>query len=253
MANIETKNMYSIKMRASNSGGKQHISGAERLVEKSRLDEVCRQLLERALYHVKGEADFINIKIEKVAAAEILKLAALPVKTIETISPREGRERIKEFLLASGITNAEDVLNMMSSAYGMRGAMLLNVDTMERLEPDLERGIRATFMDAADDNEIRPIACLKNHFREALVLATKVANQKNIIGELCLSDDPDYVTGYFASKELGYLRITCLKEQGSQDGGRIFLFRGSKGEARECIRYLEQQKVLVSILGGTDE
>lgn len=56
--------------------------------------------------------------------------------------------------------------------------MLLNVDTMERMEPDLERGIRATFMDAADDNEIRPIACLMNHFREALVLATILQTRK---------------------------------------------------------------------------
>ena len=76
-------------------------------------------------------------------------------------------------------------------------------------------------------------------------LALKI--DKNILGELCISDDPDYVTGYFASKELGYVRITKLKEPGSPNGGRIFLFRGSEEEARACIRYLEREKVLVHL------
>ena len=79
------------------------------------------------------------------------------------------------------------------------------------------------------------------------MLATKVSSHKNIIGEICISDDPDYVTGYFASKELGYVRITKLKEMGCPDGGRIFLFRGSEEEADDCIRYLEHQKMLVRI------
>jgi len=73
------------------------------------------------------------------------------------------------------------------------------------------------------------------------------ANQKNILGELCISDDPDYVTGYFASKELGYVRITKLKEPGDPNGGRIFLFRGSREDAEACIRYLEREKVLVDL------
>ena len=55
------------------------------------------------------------------------------------------------------------------------------------------------------------------------------------------------MTGYFASKELGYVRITKLKEMGCPDGGRIFLFRGSEEEADDCIRYLEHQKMLVRI------
>ena len=126
----------------------------------------------------------------------------------------------------------------------MRGAMLLDVDTMKRLEPDGKRGIRATYMDMLDDGDDRS---QKNHFKEALVLATKVASHPNIVGEICISDDPDYVTGYFASREMGYVRITKLKEMGCPDGGRIFLFRGREEEAQECIRYLEHQKMLVRI------
>ena len=111
------------------------------------------------------------------------------------------------------------------------GAMLLNADSLERLEPDRERGIRATYMDMETADSARQSACEgKNHFNEALVLATKVVSHPNIVAELCISDDPDYVTGYIAS---------------SPNGGRIFLFRGGEEEREDCIRYLQQQKVLV--------
>lgn len=128
--------------------------------------------------------------------------------------------------------------------------MLLDADTLRRLEPDRDRGIRATYMDMETEDAEKQSACGgKNHFNEALVLATKVVNHPNILAELCISDDPDYVTGYIASKEFGYVRITTLKGLGSPLGGRIFLFRGGEGERDDCIRYLQQQKVLVHVGG----
>ena len=84
-------------------------------------------------------------------------------------------------------------------------------------------------------------------FNEALVLATKVVSHPNILAELCISDDPEYVTGYIASREFGYVRVTRLKEPGSPMGGRIFLFRGDEKDREDCIRYLQQQKVLVHV------
>ena len=226
--------LYSVKMRASQreAGRERHISGAEKIVPEERLEKVVSQLLERALHHAKGRADFVNLKVETVSPEEVTHLKALPVTTCPVDTVEEGRDQLRKLLA------------QMEEAYGMRGAMLLHVDTLQRLEPDPHRGIRATYMDAAQDGETGPE---KNHFREALVLATKVANQNNILGELCISDDPDYVTGYFASKELGYVRITKLKEPGSPNGGRIFLFRGSREEAENCIRYLEREKVLVHL------
>ena len=53
----------------------------------------------------------------------------------------------------------------------------------------------------------------KNHYEEAIVLATKVANCPGIIGEICISDDPEYVTGYVSSKEIGYRRIKKMKRK----------------------------------------
>lgn len=234
--------LYSVKMRANCE--EQHISGAEKIIAEENLEKICGQLLERALHHAKGEASFINIKIEKVEPEDIMVLNALPVTTISVEDVKEGRQKLEECLKQEGVSDAETILNRLKDTYRMRGAMLLNIDTMERMEPNLERGIRATYMDVADDKDDRKE---KNHFKEALVLATKVAHHKNIIGELCISDDPDYVTGYFASKKIGYVRITKLKEMGCKDGGRVFLFRGNQEEAKECIQYLEQQKVLVNL------
>ena len=238
--------LFSVKMRASRQENNVnvHVSGAERIIPMEELEGVCQQLLERALHHSKGEADSINLKVERVRPEEILYLDALPVTTVEVGSYQEGRAKLAELLATTGVHNCEAILAKMKDTWGMRGAMLLDVDSLERLEYDLDRGIRATYMDLAGDLEDSEH---KNHFREALVLATKVAYHPNIIGELCISDDPDYVTGYIASKELGYVRITKLKPMGCPDGGRIFLYRGSRAEAEACIKYLQEQRVLVRL------
>ena len=242
------ENLFSVKMRAAkkNDGEAhdEHISGAEKIVSEEKLNLICEQLVNRALHHSKGEADFINIKIEKIKPEELVVMDALAVRTIEVESAKEGHEKLCELMQENGIANGRKILELMPQTYGMRGAMLLNVDTMQRLEPDHERGIRATYMDVADDNDDRT---KKNHFMEALVLATKVVSHKNIVGEFCISDDPNYITGYFASRKSGYVRITKLKEMGCPDGGRIFLFRGNDTEAAECIKYMEKQKMLIRI------
>ena len=71
------------------------------------------------------------------------------------------------------------------------------------------------------------------------------ANAPHIVAEICVSDDPDYVTGYVASKTTGYVRITKLKALGDPDGGRIFLYRGPREDVPKTIAYLEKQMVLV--------
>jgi 6-carboxyhexanoate--CoA ligase len=126
----------------------------------------------------------------------------------------------------------------------MRGAMLYDIATGTRLEPDHARGVRATYMDALHSSVVD--SC-KNHFNEAIVLATKVANAPGMVAEFCISDDPNYITGYVASKELGYVRIMKMKEMGDENGGRIFLFDSRKASAEECIEYLQKKKVLVEI------
>jgi 6-carboxyhexanoate--CoA ligase len=242
---------YSLKMRASQQIGEgdqkreQHISGAERIVSREAVEAVCSAMARRALTHSKGDPDFINIKIEKVCEKDIQILKALPVTRVDVNSWQQGLD--KAFELIDEAAELKDfrkkLPELLRETFPMRGAMLYDIATGERLEPDHERGVRATYMDALRSSDVDS---QKNHFNEAIVLATKVANAPGMVAELCISDDPEYVTGYVASKELGYVRIMKMKEMGDENGGRIFLFDSRKAKAEECIEYLQKKKVLVN-------
>ncbi|WP_405329280.1 6-carboxyhexanoate--CoA ligase [Fibrobacter sp.] len=251
---------YSLKMRASQhidegeNAHEQHISGAERIVTRDSVEAVCSAMVRRAMTHSKGDPDFINVKIEKVNENDIQILKALPVTRIDVDNAEQGLDRA--FDLITPLMNSESVTDsakklkelriklqaLLRETFPMRGAMLYDIATGERLEPDHERGVRATYMDALHSSEVD--GC-KNHFNEAIVLATKVANAPGMVAEFCISDDPNYVTGYVASKELGYVRIMKMKEMGDENGGRIFLFDSRKAKAEDCVEYLQKKKVLV--------
>ena len=238
-------NLYSIKMRASkNKDGKEkHISGAEKIIAPKNISHCANTLIKRALGHENGSPDFVNLKIEEIPQEKIIKLKALPVTTVNVGSVQEGINEIKNQLKILGIKSSKEILEKMKETAPMRGAMLLDINTLERLEPNKERGIRATYMDSDKYN----LSSAKNHFKEAIVLATKVVNAPNIIGEICVSDDINYQIGYFASKSSGYVRITKLKEIGDTFGGRIFLYNGKTPQDLEnTINYIEKQCVLVT-------
>ena len=232
------KGLFSIKMRASRAGA--HVSGAERIVPAAEAAQTAARLVERALCHAKGTPDFINVKIED--PGDILNIPALSVETVVTHTAAEGRARAAELLAQAGIGRADEIMARFSEAHDMRGAMLLDADTLERLEPDPARGVRATRMDDAD-SAVKGVAAKKNHYAEAIVLASKVQQAPGIVGEICVSDDPDYVTGYVATRTLGYRRITVIKDKGDPN---IFLYRGPRAQVPETIRFLEQQSVLVT-------
>ena len=237
--------LFAVKMRAARAG--EHISGAERIVPADDIPALVSALAERALHHAKGAPDEIHLKAEE--AGEIVHLEALPVSTHVTQTPEEGRAVAARLLAGAGITRIDEIMARFAETYAMRGAMLLDADTLERLEPDPARGVRATYMDAVyngQDARCPSGASVKNHFAEAVVLATKVANAPGIVGEICVSDDPDYVTGYVATKEIGYCRITTIKAKGDPCGGRIFLYRGPREGVVETIEYLQKQCVLVA-------
>ena len=232
---------YSIKMRAS-KGGK-HVSGAERIIPQQDISTAIGALSERALHHGLGRADFINIKMEEVLPNELQYLDALPVSTRPATTIEGSFNIMRQILDELGLADkADELINLFRHVRPMRGAVLYDISTGQRLEPDHERGIRVTYMDAegASCNNSN-----KDHFREAIVLATKVVNAPGIISELCMSDDPDYVVGYISSKQHGYVRLTPLKSVGDPHGGRVFIFDSRLANAEDAIHYLERQKVLV--------
>ena len=263
---------YSLKMRASQQVGEgeqkheQHISGAERIVSRDSVEAVCSAMVRRAMTHSKGDPDFINVKIEKIHESDIQVLKALPVTRIDVDTWQDGLEKAFELvdktvcdgLLCDNVARSdvqgknfgalddfkEKLPELLRETFPMRGAMLYDIATGTRLEPDHARGVRATYMDALHSSVVD--SC-KNHFNEAIVLATKVANAPGMVAEFCISDDPNYITGYVASKELGYVRIMKMKEMGDENGGRIFLFDSRKASAEECIEYLQRKKVLVEL------
>ena len=157
------------------------------------------------------------------AAKSVKTMPGRAAATVEVETPAEGRRVIIDALGKLGLKNGEAILAKFSETYGMRGAMLLDADTLERLEPDAERGLRATYMDA--ERTAKGASDCKNHFAEAVVLATKVIHAPHIVAEICVSDDPDYVTGYVAAQSFGY--------------------RGPRDGVADTIRYLEKQCVLV--------
>ena len=232
--------LFAVKMRAARKG--EHVSGAERIVPARDVPALAATLAKRALHHSKGAPDEIHLKAEE--AQDMLHLDALPVKTYVTHTPEEGMACAARLLAAAGVVRIDEIMALFSETYAMRGAMLLDADTLERLEPDRIRGVRATYMDAAATTA-GLVSSAKNHFAEALVLATKVANAPGIVGEICVSDDPDYVTGYVATKDAGYCRITTVKQKGDPCGGRIFLFRGPRELVPQTIDFLQKRCVLV--------
>lgn len=230
-------------MRAAQDG--RHISGAERIVPDEVAPAFAEALIQRALRHANGKPNEIHLKLLQVVPQELLRLPALPVSSRSFPTVAEARAELARLLKVEGVEHAKELVQMLlEQAPGMRGAMLVHADTLERLEPDHARGVRATNMDDARSASYPPEAT-KNHFHEAVVLATKVANTPGMLCELCISDDPDYTTGYYASRTAGYVRIGPLKKPGDPRGGRLFLWRGKNDELSAAIEFLEKTPVLV--------
>lgn len=237
--------LFSMKMRASKKvlGKDEHISGAERILEETSLEDSASLLIKRAISHTKGKPDFIQLKVEQLAEEKILHVNALAVSTAKTTSPEECYAFLVQKLLELDIVRGKEIVDLLLHTKSMRGAILLDVDSLVRLENDHERGVRVTYMDSREN--FFPKDSKKNHFHEALVLATKVVNAPNIIGEICISDDPDYQTGYIASLRFGYVRLPKIKPLNYPYGGRIFLYRGKHLEVEKTIDFLEKMPVLV--------
>jgi 6-carboxyhexanoate--CoA ligase len=231
---------YSVRMRAAEGGahehGGTHISGGERLVRPEEVEATVLSLVRRAMTHEKGEPDFINLTVERVADHEVQRIPCLPMSTREVSSVPEGHEVAVQLLVAADVR--EEVarravqLLVAGPAPGsgvMRGAVVMDADTGERLEADPARGVRVTRIDwepgAREIWKGRAGALASERIAEAVALASKVAACPGTVAELCWSDDPSYVTGYVAAPALGYVRITRLKPLGSPLGGRVFFVR----------------------------
>ena len=246
--------MWNVRVRASrktDGGSGLHISGAEGLYNNTELARTVTACIKRVLGHPRGTPDTIVLTIEAVPQ----KPADVPLLRINTLrcdSPDRAYDIIPEILESMGITRraATAALKVLTSVRVMRGASLITAKTGRRIEPDKDRGIRVSRlgMKKAEREKLglrlSRMRINTETVREALILASKTASCPDILAEVCISDDPDYTTGYVSGREVGYVRIPNIKNRGDMHGGRVFFIR-ENAEMEKVINYLEKEPVLV--------
>lgn len=252
--------LYSIRMRSARGG--HHLSGAERLGSAEDLEQLAAAMVRRALNHTRGQAETIELSLEILDQAQV-RCAELPDLHTRLVSDwRQGRQAAAQLLRQAGVS-ACAVDEAMSAIGGgaapdgrsMRGAMLIDAASGQRLEPDRARGVRVSRMDLSSSarqalgDRLQVLGLDNDHVREALVLAGKVLTAPGIVAELCWSDDPDYSAGYVASPQLGYVRFPHLKPLGEERGGRAFFIAAGTPDLQRLIDYLETQPVLFDRIG----
>ncbi|KYG26139.1 6-carboxyhexanoate--CoA ligase [Priestia endophytica] len=246
---------YSVRMRASKSkpheeGGK-HISGGEQLVLFDEIRGAVDKLLLKSLTHSRGTPDFAQIQFE-IVDEPIQVISPLTITTHITHSVDEGQLLAQNLLMKCGVPFhiIQKAYLLMEDHAELSGAILIDSKTGRRLDESHGngKGIRVSRMDWRDENFKkwnREIAANQNdRLKEAITLASKVSMHQATVAELCWSDDPDYTTGYVASKKFGYQRITSLKEYGDEQGCRIF-FVNSSEDITKYIDYLKKNPVLI--------
>lgn len=239
-------------MRASRiiNGKPFHISGAEGIYSEDRLLLKVREYYRRAIYHSRGKPDNIVITLEEIDEKP-LEISLLPLSTLNCSLPSQALRVVRGILRKEGISERaiRTAFNVIRSKVTMRGAALVMAHTGIRVDPDRERGVRVSRLGLDRETEKRLSRRLQRQgintptVKEALVLASKVASCDDILAELCVSDDPDYTTGYVASRVAGYVRITNIKERGSLRGGRVFFLK-SGATLPDLINYLEKRPVI---------
>ena len=231
-----------------------HISGAEGIYEEKEIAKVLRAYADRALSHPKGRPDSVVISMEEIKQRP-LTVQSLKVSTLSCRSPLQARTLARKLLIYSGMSDAaiSAAFAVTGSASTMRGAALVLSGSGTRVEPDKERGVRVSRLGIS-----RSVAALLSRrlsrqglnnstVKEALTLASKVAACRQVTAELCISDDPEYTTGYVSSERLGYVRIPHIKKKGEKKGGRVF-FLEEDADIDSVIGFLEKTTVIIDSL-----
>jgi len=249
-----THKLFSVKMRASREG--EHISGAEGIYAEEAINDAVSVYMERAFCHVKGMPDRLKIKV-RALRREPSVIPLLDVMTMKNASVAAARNAIWELLCHLGVSNGSirAALDIVYHRPVMRGASVMNALDGVRLEHDPQRGVRVTEIGIAPEageelsKRLDVFGLNTDTVREAVILASKVARHDDVLAELCVSDDPDYTTGYVASSELGYIRIPHIKEYGDPAGGRVFFVRDGASLDR-LFDYLERTPVMIDRICG---
>lgn len=240
---------YSVRMRASLQS--QHISGAETLVScPADVPHITAQFIQRAMNHAKGTPDSITTKVTRITDADIQRVPRLFTREYQAVDCHDAHSFVHQQLATvCSPETAHKALELLLSIRNMRGAVLLDAHSAHRCEPDPNRGIRASNFGAAPLSTPAELhspesKTTKNHYYEALTLSSKVMSAPGIIAEICISDDPDYTTGYVSLNGV-YTRVHTMKRLGSPLGGRVFILDSKKASVAAAIDYIENTPVLI--------
>jgi 6-carboxyhexanoate--CoA ligase len=251
---------YNVRMRASREG--RHLGGAERLVSQGDWSEAVEELAARARAY-PGPED-VRLTSEPVLSCAVSLTAAPPVRTLVAETPELARKLAAGLLEQAGVCGsiARSAIGLLDRGPApgggvMRGGVVMDAATGERLESDSRRGVRATRMDYTPRCRSALAAWLhergltSHRTMEAIVVAAKVL-WSGAIAELCWSDDPDYLAGYVASPEAGYCRFDNIKQPGRPIGGRVF-FLASAEDMPAFVQRMEHDAILVDCLAASME
>jgi 6-carboxyhexanoate--CoA ligase len=228
-----------------------HISGAEGIYEDSEIHKAVKEYTQRALTHPLGKPDKIVITVEEIKQKP-KRVPFLSVATLRCNSPDDAINIITQKLSDIGISKKAiiNAFNILTSKKTMRGASLICMKSGKRVEPDKERGVRVSRLGIEKSAKKRlsqrlsKIGINTATVKEALILASKVASCPDVVAEVCISDDPDYTTGYIATREFGYLRIPNIKKYKEKHGGRVFFVK-KDADIDRLIGYLEKIPVIL--------
>ena len=234
----------------------EHLSGAERIVNGN-VGQVIPELINQAVSSYKMP-DRIVLSLDAIDPSSVIYTAHLNIRTLDSLSPEDAEKAAADILKNNGVSPVavESAFRLLRTGpapggKNMRGAVIMDSVSGERMEPDSSRGIRVSRVDYTGDarhllaNRLMDGGVFHRRVMDALAIATKVAGGKESIAELCWSDDPVYTTGYVASRNSGYIRIANMKQKGNPIGGRVFFVSRQGLSLEEYIHYLEKQPVII--------
>ena len=255
-----SENLFSIRMRA--FSGEKHLSGGEDLVGRSALAERMLALTNQGLDSTKNPdcaPPSLNIRVEPVDMSSLISGTLLPVHCLDSSSRQETVAFVEAALERVGRREALDpsplwdhFLRLLEGPEeGLSGVSFLFPDG-NRWIPK-ERGVRVTHFGILPSLRQSLLQEANHHpagsgrrFIDALQIASKIQTFSSALIEVCVSDNPEYTTGYMAVRDVGYLRLPHIKTAGNTSGGRLVLLsKNLDGKDRDdLVSFLSRTPIL---------
>lgn len=232
--------LYSVRMRAFRDD--RHLAGGEDIVPADEVADRVAELLERGLFPTTrgldaGTQPSITFRIDPVDPRTILPAPLLPVHCLSTgtVSDTWGFVRHALAVLDAGGNRLnhgalfDRCRSLLSGARPVSPGAFLLSPKGEPVETE-DRGVRVTHFgivrrirdEMSSRAEVHGIG-ISRRFVEALQIASKALHSSRVLLEFCLSDNPDYTTGYLAVRNVGYIRLPQAKPPGIPSGGRLYV------------------------------